>query len=837
MFRVKSLVYVVLGLIATLGIGGCGNSENVADGLSGSPSAVLHVEVNAASIHVVRWEITREGMEPMGDTIDIRAEWASPSVEVFGLAAGDGYTVTMSATSIDGGTTCKGEAGFRVTASQTTAVMVTVRCQGPPEFGAGRFEIELNFCAELTNAIVSPLQSSVGSQIDVSAESFDEEDDPVEHVWKATAGSFDDSSAAQTKYNCDEAGTHTLGIAVSDDGFGLCNSEWTVDVTCGDPGAPEIVRIFEIQGIGHISPYVDQQIATEGIVTAVAFNGFYLQDTEGDDDTRTSDGIFVFGDADVSPGHLLTVAGTVSEFIPGGAGTGNLSITQIGGELEIEMRGTTSGEPTISPVVIGRSGRIPPNVTVISEGEIEPPINLQNPEDAVANPFDPDVDGVDFYESLEGMLVTIEDAVAVSATRTFSPFSSEFVVLANNAEDVEPGNARNRRGGIDLQPDPDNRGDQNPERVQVQLDGTLFPASVPAVTVGDRLGDITGVVGYSFGNFEVNAIKEFVVLPGSLAEERTRLRPTRLDVTIGCYNVLNLSPDESDDNQRATLARHIAHNLRSPDVVALQEIQDNSGELDDGVTDGTATLKALVDAIVAAGGPEYAFFDVAPEDGASGGIPGGNIRNAYLYNPEWIELVGFESLTPDALSSVGVTNPDAFLGTRDPLLATFRYGKKEFTVINNHLTSRFGSTPIFGGPQPFVQAGESEREAQVTALNEVVDALLEEAPRARIVVLGDLNTFEFTNDIKDLLQGTGDERVLYNLIDRLRDDEVYTFNFEGNSQVLDHVLVTRRARRRARLDIVHVNVDFPRVDDSVGSDHEPLVLRLRLGLPGHGYHH
>ena len=45
-------------------------------------------------------------------------------------------------------------------------------------------------------------------------------------------------------------------------------------------------------------------------------------------------------------------------------------------------------------------------------------------------------------------------------------------------------------------------------------------------------------------------------------------------------------------------------------------------------------------------------------------------------------------------------------------------------MINNHLTSRFGSTPIFGGPQPFVQAGEIERAAQTGALNEVTDALI-----------------------------------------------------------------------------------------------------------------
>jgi len=268
--------------------------------------------------------------------------------------------------------------------------------------------------------------------------------------------------------------------------------------------------------------------------------------------------------------------------------------------------------------------------------------------------------------------------------------------------------------------------------------------------------------------------------------------------TVASYNVFNLNPDTSDDNQRATLASQIVHNLCTPDVIALQEIQDNSGEIDDGKTDASETLQALVDAIYAAGGPSYEFFDVAPADGSSGGVPGGNIRNAYLYNPDRIKLVDYVSLTPDVLAGLDVTNPDAFDGTRNPLLATFKFSGKEFNVINNHLSSRFGSTPVFGGPQPFVQAGEAERAAQTGALNEVVDALLdagrgdfELASKAgRVIVLGDLNTMEFTNELTETLPGTGDEKVLTNLIDYLTDDNVYTFNFEGNSQVLDHLFIT-----------------------------------------------
>jgi predicted extracellular nuclease len=347
---------------------------------------------------------------------------------------------------------------------------------------------------------------------------------------------------------------------------------------------------------------------------------------------------------------------------------------------------------------------------------------------------------------------------------------------------------------------------------------------------------VTGVVGYSFGNFEVNALSEVTVTPGGLGLESTSLVGTKDEVSVASYNVLNLSPLSSDDAQRATLAGHIVNNLASPDVIALQEIQDNNGTTDDGTTDATLTLLALVDAIAAAGGPSYDFFDVAPDDGSSGGVPGGNIRNAYLYNADRLRLIDYVSLTPDVLTMMDASDPNAFDGTRDPLMATFKFRGKEFTVINNHLTSRFGSTPVFGGPQPFVQAGEFERGNQTAALNEVVDWLLaagrgdeEGASKfGRVIVLGDLNTMEFTDEITDILPGTGADRVLTNLIDGLTDDNVYTFNFEGNSQVLDHVLVTDDLLGRSQFDIVHVNVDFPRVDSSVGSDHEPMVALINL---------
>jgi len=188
-----------------------------------------------------------------------------------------------------------------------------------------------------------------------------------------------------------------------------------------------VVSIPEIQGAGHLSPYRGQTVTTEGVVTGVAFDGFFVQDPVGDGNADTSDGMWVFMgnfcNGCPAVGDHVQLTDRVDEFIPGGAGTGNLSTTDMAFP---NLTALSSGNPLPAPVVIGRSGRIAPNVVTISEDEL--PVNLQDDPGV----FNPDEDGIDFYESLEGMLVTVEDAVAVSAVRAFGNFSSELFVLPNN---------------------------------------------------------------------------------------------------------------------------------------------------------------------------------------------------------------------------------------------------------------------------------------------------------------------------------------------------------------------------------------------------------------------
>src|SRR5207249_11574656 len=67
---------------------------------------------------------------------------------------------------------------------------------------------------------------------------------------------------------------------------------------------------------------------------------------------------------------------------------------------------------------------------------------------------------------------------------------------------------------------------------------------------------------------------------------------------------------------------------------------------------------------------------------------------------------------------------------------------------------------------------------------------------------------------------------LHALIETLEESERYTYVFDGNSQVLDHILFSDNlfTHFQFEYDVVHVNSEFP----DQASDHEPQVVRLDL---------
>ena len=578
---------------------------------------------------------------------------------------------------------------------------------------------------------------------------------------------------------------------------------------------PPLVPIHDIQGAGHISPYVGMAVSTQGVVTAVRSNGFYAEDAAADWDPNdaTSEGIFVFTSSApfVNVGDSALVSGTVSEFRPGGATSANLTTTEIAGSPAVTVQ--SSGNPLPAPGIIGTGGRIPPFEVIEDDatGDVE-----------TTATFDPASDGIDFYESMEGMLVQLDDAVAVGPT---NPFGETPVI----GDDGANASVRTARGGIVVRPT-----DFNPERVV--LDDLLVP--MPAVNVGDHYpGAVVGVLDYNFGNFMIEVTSTPTTVSGGLTPETTS--PASTDqLSVATFNVENLDPTDPV-SKFDRLAGLIVNNLQSPDIVAVEEMQDNTGPADDGTTDATLTFTTLIGAIGSAGGPTYDFRQIDPVNDQDGGEPGGNIRVGFLFRTDrglgFIDrpggtstaattVVGSGSGTQLSYSPGRIDPTNSAFGTsRKPLAGEFSFRGHRLFVIANHFNSKGGDQPLFGHFQPPTRTSEVQRHQQAQVVHDFVAALLAADPDANVVVAGDLNDFEFS-DALTTLKGT----ILNDLIDTLPQDERYTYDFEGNSQTLDHILLSDALFNGSfAYDAVHVNAEFA----DQASDHDPQVVKIALNDP------
>ena len=138
--------------------------------------------------------------------------------------------------------------------------------------------------------------------------------------------------------------------------------------------------------------------------------------------------------------------------------------------------------------------------------------------------FEPETDGIDFFESLEGMLVKAQNVLAVSPTNRFGEIFG-VVDLGVDATGISD------RGTLNISPD-----DLNPEKIQIDEDSGVFDFDFPVVDTGAQLGDVTGVVSYSFGNFEIIPTQEFTVTESTLQPETTTITSRGDRLTVASYS-------------------------------------------------------------------------------------------------------------------------------------------------------------------------------------------------------------------------------------------------------------------------------------------------------------
>ena len=588
-------------------------------------------------------------------------------------------------------------------------------------------------------------------------------------------------------------GSTSLALAVSD--------------FCGDPKQ----RIHTVQGSEATSPIAGSAATIEGVVVRSyqapgSFGGFYVQETDPDENAATSEGIFVFSSLrTVSPGQRVRVHGRVAEFA-----SGSSSLTQLNSVAFILDCGTAA-LPAATEVALP-------------------------------------VPSLAAFERYEGMLVRFPQELTVTETFTLGRFGevrlSQGGRLYTPTAVTTPGPQAAAVQNLNLRrsfvlDDGDN---------QQNIDPTRYPIGGLTATNTLRSGytteGLTGVFDERFSTYRVQPVGPVPFQP----ENPRTAAPEDVggNLRVASFNVLNLFngngthqegaaggfPTARGANSLFEFDRQMAKEVSAlraidADVVGLMEIENDAGP-----NSALADLVAALNAAMGAG--TYAYVD-------TGVIGTDEIKTALIYKPAKVRPAGAYRLLTSAVDP-------RFIDTRSrPVLAqTFELNNLErVTVVVNHLKSKGSSCADIGDPD----TGDGQGNCNVTRTNAAraeVDWLAGDPTgggSSDVLVIGDMNAYTFEDPIR-VFTDAGYE----NLIRRFNGLGAYSYVFEGQSGYLDHALASRSLAAKATgATDWHINADEPIVlDYNVefktpaqvdylyapfpyrSSDHDPVIVGLAL---------
>lgn len=586
--------------------------------------------------------------------------------------------------------------------------------------------------------------------------------------------------------------------------------------------AEDGIQIHNIQGASHTSPMDGQVVQdVEGVVTYTydirGSHYFHIQALEEnyDSNPKTSEAIVIYTGKkeNVTVGDYVGITGTVSEYAIDGYDDkeqSDLPITQInarndkGGVIEVKERNIELP----APIKI-TSSNIPKDII----------------GDNVFVDFEPESNALDFWESIEGM------RVEVAPSKLVAPQAHGDLVVVTDEMETNTVN-----GGIMLE-----KSGPNAQTIQFKVQPNDKARDLKVKT-GDQFTEaLTGVVNYGFGNYKIYAdladveaaLVESEVIPhvSSIVKDEDKL-------TIASYNMenysANTSKNETPNSKSMLIAESFVDVMMSPDIIGLIEVQDNNGG-DEGPEDADASesYERLIADIIKAGGPSYEFVNINPEYNQDGGKPNGNIRVGYLYNSDRVSLIEAKHGSPTEAVSyedgkltlnpgrVEPMNPIQ-QSSRKPLAAQFEFNGETVVVVANHLNSKLGDDGFWGKNQPPVIGSEPKRIELARMLNAFASDILEDNPEENIVILGDMNDFEFSKPLQEL-KGN----LLTNMVDLVPEESRYSYVYQGNSQVLDHVLVSNNRVEQTEIDMIHVNADYTEMHGRA-SDHDAVLVQMDL---------
>ena len=540
--------------------------------------------------------------------------------------------------------------------------------------------------------------------------------------------------------------------------------------------------IHRIQGDGLRSPIAGDRVTTRGVVTGSVRKGFFLQDPDGGPDD-CSHGVFVYARRDRPPhGALVVVEGVVLDFV---ADADDRPTTQIHlrGLRIVRRKG-----PRIQPVWIDA--------------------DVLDTDDATLAAW---------LNRHEGMLVGVPaDSTFVAPSNPYG----DYVVLPPGL-DVP----RARNGGVLVDP-------QRPLRWYPSFRFLRYDRA-PRVDVGARLQEaIVGPLNYRAQSYQIAANDPPKVQDAKAFRTVRTLAGAHDAMTILALNGFNLDPhverpsrvkdprldvdDDVGDGRYDALAGAIVDDAGAPDVVALQEMQDDDGAEISAEVSAERNYETITEAIARAGGPDYDWIDVEPTVDAEGGQPGGNIRNAFLYRRDRVEL------DEGSVRRIGA-DEEAFVDSRKALVARFalRSSGRSILLVNVHLASKRHQLPLFAPEDPGLDPRESVRVEQARTIREALDDV-----DGDVYVTGDFNDHEFSRTLHVLCEGD-----LVNLVETLEPDDRFDYNHRGTSQALMHGVVrgVQRDEGRAAYEILHGNESTgvqPGTKGQRPTDHAYVLARL-----------
>lgn len=199
--RSRRVSTVVAGILMAAALLGPGCASEAYEGPTGSLSMELQI-APGVTINSVAFTISNTGSGfTKSGTVNVRFS-NTISFQTGAIPAGSGYSITLTATSVDNSFSCSGSASFSVSAGGTTPVSLTLSCSTAP---AGQGTIVVNgttqICANLDSLSASPLETAVGTPIALAA-TGSAGTVPVTFSWTAPAGTFDNGASATPTFTC-----------------------------------------------------------------------------------------------------------------------------------------------------------------------------------------------------------------------------------------------------------------------------------------------------------------------------------------------------------------------------------------------------------------------------------------------------------------------------------------------------------------------------------------------------------------------------------------------------------------------------------------------------------